>query len=78
MLARIVISTFAVAVVLSAPVRADDRTDAMVVLTAVGYLAGAADVCKVVPDRSNVLISGMALAINRGKYGPMADAYVNA
>src|SRR5258706_13715382 len=52
-----------------------DSTDALIVLTTAGYLAGAADGCKVVPEESNVLSSGMAIAIGGGKYGDQARAH---
>lgn len=53
-----------------------DSTDALIVLTTVGYLTGAADGCKVVPEQSNQLSSGMAIAISRGKYGDQAQAHI--
>lgn len=49
--------------------------DALTVLTAVGYLTGAADYCQVVPEQSNQLSSGIALAISRGNYGDTAEAH---
>jgi hypothetical protein len=52
-----------------------DSTDALIVLTTVGYLTGAADGCKVVPEQSNALSSGMALAISHGNYGSPAEAH---
>lgn len=53
---------------------AADSTDALIVLTTVGYLTGAADGCSVAPTESNQLASGMALAISRGGYGNQAHA----
>lgn len=50
-------------------------SDALIVLTAVGYLTGAADGCKVVPRESNALSSGMAIAIGKGNYGSPAEAH---
>jgi len=51
-------------------------TDALIVLTAVGYLTGAADDCKVVPDQSNALTSGISLAIGQGNYGNPAESHI--
>lgn len=53
-----------------------DSTDALIVLTTVGYLTGAADGCKVAASESNALSSGMALAISKGNYGDQAQAHV--
>jgi hydrogenase/urease accessory protein HupE len=50
-------------------------TDALIVLTTVGYLTGAADGCKVAAAESNALSGGMALAISKGKYGDQAQAH---
>lgn len=50
--------------------------DALIVLTTIGYLTGAADACKVAPAESNALSSGIALAIGGGKYGDQAQAHV--
>lgn len=51
-------------------------TDALIVLTQVGYLTGAADGCGVAPEQSNALSGGIALAISRRKYGDPAQAHV--
>ena len=59
-----------------ATIAAPMSSDALIVLTTIGYFTGAADACKVVPKLSNQLISGMALAINRGRYGDPAEAHV--
>lgn len=53
-----------------------DSTDALIVLTTVGYLTGAADGCKVTPRESNTLSGGMAVAIGKGRYGDQAQAHV--
>jgi hypothetical protein len=50
-------------------------SDALIVLTTVGYLTGAADGCKVAAAESNALSGGMALAISKGKYGDQAQAH---
>lgn len=55
------------------PAQAGDSADALIVLTTVGYLTGAADGCKVVANESNALSSGMAIAIGGGKYGNVAQ-----
>lgn len=52
-----------------------ESTDAFIVLTTVGYLTGAADACRVAPVDSNALASGLAIAIERGKYGNAAEAH---
>ncbi|MEW5943075.1 MAG: hypothetical protein AB1710_04370 [Pseudomonadota bacterium] len=64
-----------IATVFSVHAHGADSADALIVLTSVGYLTGAADGCKVVPEQSNQLSSGIALAINRGKYGDQAQAH---
>jgi hypothetical protein len=64
----------AIGVVLAIEVHAANAADALIVLTSVGYLTGAADGCRVVPTESNQLASGMALAISRGGYGNQAQA----
>lgn len=51
-------------------------TDALIVLTTVGYLTGAADGCKVAAAESNALSGGIALAISKGKYGDQAQAHI--
>ena len=68
----------AVALGVAIPSYANGATssDALIVLTTVGYLTGAADGCKVVPKESNQLSSGMALAIGRRNYGDPAQAHV--
>ena len=53
-----------------------DSPDALIVLTYVGYLVGAADGCKIDPDYSNQLSSGIAIAINGGNYGDPAEAHI--
>jgi hypothetical protein len=60
------------------PVHAEDvdSTDALITLTTVGYLTGAADGCKIVSKQSNALSSGIAIAIGRGNYGDPAQAHV--
>lgn len=65
----------AITVVLAVHAHGAESADALIVLTTVGYLTGAADGCKVVPDQSNQLSSGMAIAISRGKYGDQAQAH---
>src|SRR5258705_9482817 len=55
---------------------ADMSTEALMVLTEVGYMTGAADGCKVAAKESNALSSGMAIAISGGKYGDPAEAHV--
>lgn len=60
---------------LSVQVQAAESADALIVLTTVGYLTGAADGCKVVPRESNALSSGMAVAISKGRYGDQAQAH---
>jgi hypothetical protein len=66
-----------VLVLTSAPAAATaDATDALMVLSTVGYLTGAADGCKVASAESNALASGMALAISSGKYGDPAQAHM--
>ena len=50
-------------------------SDALIVLTTVGYLTGAADACKVAAAESNALSGGIALAIGRGRYGDQATAH---
>lgn len=64
-------------ILMAAPmyVSAGESSDALIVLTTVGYLTGAADGCKVVPSESNALASGMALAIGKGQYGKPAEAH---
>lgn len=57
------------------PAMSGDSTDALVVLTTVGYLTGAADGCGVASSESNALSSGMAIAINGGKYGAASQAH---
>ena len=52
----------------------DVSTEALTMLTTVGYLTGAADGCKVAAEESSALASGMALAINGGNYGDRAEA----
>jgi hypothetical protein len=77
-----VITVKLLAIVISAalPVHANGAdstsTDALMVLTTVGYLTGAADACKVDPEMSNQLASGMAIAIGSGNYGESAQAHV--
>jgi hypothetical protein len=68
---------FAIVVAAALPIHANgaDSADALIVLTTVGYLTGAADGCKVVSKESNQLSSGMALAIGRGNYGNPAKAH---
>lgn len=51
-------------------------SNALIVLTTVGYLTGAADACKVAADDSNALSSGLSLAISKGQYGDQANAHV--
>ena len=51
-------------------------SDALIVLTIVGYLTGAADGCKVAASESNALSGGIALAISKGQYGDQANAHV--
>ena len=51
-------------------------SDALIVLTTVGYLTGAADVCKVAVPESNALSAGIALAISKGRYGDQANAHI--
>jgi hypothetical protein len=72
------VKLFAIAIVVVLPVQAKgaDSTDALIVLTTVGYLIGAADGCKVVPKESNQLSSGMAIAIARRSYGDPAQAHL--
>jgi hypothetical protein len=53
-----------------------DSSDALIVLTTVGYITGAADTCKVSPEKSNQLASGIALAISTGNYGDPSQAHV--
>ena len=53
-----------------------DSSDALIVLTTVGYLVGAADVCKVATDDSIALSSGIAIAISGGNYGDQAQAQI--
>ena len=69
--------TLVAAPLLGAPAASSDTpsADALIVLTSVGYMTGAADGCKVVPEESNAVASGMALAINGGKYGDIAEAH---
>ncbi len=52
-----------------------DSTDALIVLTTVGYLTGAADACRVARKESNQLRSGLAIAIGHGNYGTSAHAH---
>jgi hypothetical protein len=54
--------------------RAEDSTDALVVVTTTGFLTGAADGCRVAADESNELASAMSMAISGGKYGDQAEA----
>jgi hypothetical protein len=61
---------------LSATATPAQSTDALVVLTTVGYLTGAADGCKVAAAESNALSGGIALAISKGQYGDQANAHV--
>ena len=61
---------------LSGQVQAAESTDALIVLTTVGYLSGAADGCKVVPMESNAMSGGMAIAISKGRYGDQAQAHM--
>jgi len=49
--------------------------DVLLVLSVVGYLTGAADACNVVPEESNALSAGVALAISHGQYGDQAKAH---
>lgn len=49
--------------------------DALMVLTTIGYLTGAADDCKVASAESNALSGGIAIAISGGKYGDQAEAH---
>jgi hypothetical protein len=56
------------------PARAQS-SDALIVLTTVGYLTGAADGCKVAAAESNALSGGIALAISKGQYGDQANAH---
>jgi hypothetical protein len=51
-----------------------DPTDALIVLATIGFLTGAADVCKVAPEESNVAASALAIAIGSGNYGDPAEA----
>ncbi|MEO5702677.1 MAG: hypothetical protein ABIQ54_02100 [Gammaproteobacteria bacterium] len=74
----ITVKLFAIVIAAAFHVHANgaDSADALIVLTTVGYLTGAADVCKVVLKESNQLSSGLALAIGRGNYGDPAKAHV--
>ncbi len=73
---REVLYAIAIAAVFPVHVSAADSTDALIVLSTVGYLTGAADACKVVPEQSNQLSSGMAIAISHGNYGDPARAHM--
>ena len=73
---RAKLCAIAIATVFAVHASGADSTDALIVLTTVGYLTGAADACKVVPEQSNQLSSGMAIAISRGNYGDQAQAHV--
>jgi hydrogenase/urease accessory protein HupE len=71
-LAKLVV--IGIGVFLAVPARGQS-SDALIVLTTVGYLTGAADGCKVAVAESNALSSGMALAISKGQYGNQAQAH---
>ena len=61
------------ALVLLYPIHASGQSaDALIVLTTVGFLVGAAD--KVVPAESNAAASGLGIAISGGNYGDPAQA----
>jgi hypothetical protein len=66
----------ALAALLSVQTHAEDSADALIVLTTVGFLTGAADGCRVVPKEASALSSGMALAIGKGQYGEQSEAHI--
>jgi hypothetical protein len=70
------VSVVAIPAALSICAYGADSTNALIVLTTVGYLTGAADGCKVAPKQSNQLSSGIAIAIGHGSYGEPAEAHV--
>lgn len=57
------------------PVQASPSSDALLVLTQIGYLSGAADGCRVAAKESNILAGGMAVAITKGNYGSVGEAH---
>jgi hypothetical protein len=62
-------------VLLSAMAARSGSADALIVLTTIGYLTGAADGCKVAAPESNALSGGIAIAISQGQYGDRAEAH---
>jgi len=53
---------------------ASKQGDALTVLTAVGYLTAAADVCRVAPQVSGAMQDVCALAIRSGAHGDQVEA----
>jgi hypothetical protein len=63
------------------PALASKESDALIVMTTVGYMTGAADGCRVAKEMSAALNAGMYIAIDGGNYGKISEArllYQNA